>query len=660
MKRLFFLFFFALTALIFAACSDEGNGGGVGGDSDSGQVQKVKAFFYNDGIQIEIIEGYAGNFINLPTISRNGYTFNGWKVGTTSSIVKEKHIISADTDFTSDFTLNAPIEIRTPAQLENIKTSLDRNYRLMEDIDLSDYSAGTGWIPIGSKSSLFTGVLEGNGKKIYNLTINDPSNDYVGLFGYVSGARIADLTVELVDAGITGKTYAGGIVGYATGSSSNPVKIVNSHTKKSGSGSITVSGSSTANVGGIVGSAADYVTIIGCSNETMIIASHNAGGIAGYDNYHGSIYYSWNTGEVESIGSTYTYVYAGGIVGYSDDTLITNSHNIGEISATTGNRDAYAGGINGIGGNISNSYNIGYVRSVGNDIAYAGGITGKNSGNIMIRNYNKGDVYAESTGTSARAGGISGDLSGSSVNSYNTGKVSATTKASTPGFSYYAYSGGIAGYQSGGIKVSGNYNTGEIIATSDNTNAYSGGILGHQNSGSISENYNIGDISATTSASSRVYAAGIVGYQYGGTISGNYNTGDITATSTSTGTVYAAGIAGYMNGSRTITKNAAANSNVTGSSLNPDNITINRILAYTSGTPTTPLVNFALDTMSATFFDSIAQHGTDKTDTELKTESTYSADTSANGLGWKFGNDNENPWKMPEGSDYPLLYWQTD
>jgi hypothetical protein len=44
---------------------------------------------------------------------------------------------------------------------------------------------------------------------------------------------------------------------------------------------------------------------------------------------------------------------------------------------------------------------------------------------------------------------------------------------------------------------------------------------------------------------------------------------------------------------------------------------------------------------------------------ELETRSTYENDINGDGLGglgWKFGDDNDNPWKI--NGSYPYLYWQ--
>ncbi|MDR2034597.1 MAG: hypothetical protein LBP89_08210 [Helicobacteraceae bacterium] len=59
--------------------------------------------------------------------------------------------------------------------------------------------------------------------------------------------------------------------------------------------------------------------------------------------------------------------------------------------------------------------------------------------------------------------------------------------------------------------------------------------------------------------------------------------------------------------------------------------------------------------------DDLANHGIDKSDSDLKSQSTYSNATGADGLGWKFGNDKDNPWVWDAFDDYyyPTLYWQT-
>jgi hypothetical protein len=66
--------------------------------------------------------------------------------------------------------------------------------------------------------------------------------------------------------------------------------------------------------------------------------------------------------------------------------------------------------------------------------------------------------------------------------------------------------------------------------------------------------------------------------------------------------------------------------------------------------------------IGGSFNTNTQSHGISKTEAELKTQATYSGVVSGNGyggLGWNFGSDADNPWKMPAaGTGYPILYWQ--
>lgn len=68
--------------------------------------------------------------------------------------------------------------------------------------------------PIGSNTHSFAGNFDGNKKTISGLNINR-AGDYVGLFGYISGATIKDLTVN---GSVKGSSNVGGVVGYALNS----------------------------------------------------------------------------------------------------------------------------------------------------------------------------------------------------------------------------------------------------------------------------------------------------------------------------------------------------------------------------------------------------------------------------------------------------------
>lgn len=86
---------------------------------------------------------------------------------------------------------------------------------------------GQEWTPIGqyksySENVTYGGTFDGDGHTISGLSIN-ATTAYQGLFGYVKGGEIKDLTVAgSVTTSTTSSAYAAGIVGYGS-----PVTIEN-------------------------------------------------------------------------------------------------------------------------------------------------------------------------------------------------------------------------------------------------------------------------------------------------------------------------------------------------------------------------------------------------------------------------------------------------
>ena len=78
-----------------------------------------------------------------------------------------------------------------------------KTFVLAKDIDLKEYCEkykdDGGWTPIGNETNRFKGTFNGNGNIISNLTINRPSEDYQGLFGYISVGTILNLGIENVN-----------------------------------------------------------------------------------------------------------------------------------------------------------------------------------------------------------------------------------------------------------------------------------------------------------------------------------------------------------------------------------------------------------------------------------------------------------------------------
>ena len=267
---------------------------------------------------------------------------------------------------------------------EGIDQNTSANAKLMNDIDLSSVcgpklndESSVSWTPIGN-SSRYSGNFDGNGKTISGLYINDSSDNYQGLFGYVSGT-VKDLgvsgSVSGPDSG-TGNSV-GGVVGYNSGTVKNCYNT----------GSVSVPDSGTGNsVGGVVGY--NSGTVKNCYNTGKVSGPDSGsgsyvGGVVGWNLSSGNVENCYNTDSVNVSGS-----YVGGVVGLNHGS-VENCYNTGEVSAT-GN----VGGVVGynINSTVENCYNIGEV-SGGEDV---GGVVGYNYSGSVTTCYNTGEVSGNS------------------------------------------------------------------------------------------------------------------------------------------------------------------------------------------------------------------------------------------------------------------------
>lgn len=147
----------------------------------------------------------------------------------------------------NSFTISNANELAGLASIVNGKNnSPDKGFdfsgktiTLTADIDLSSYSGGTGWVPIGTHTTWtvswgtggtggvhddeFKGTFDGNNKVIRGLTINNNSSlGNQGLFGRINGAILKNIILENVN--VKGGSYVGGIAGRVENKSS----IINS------------------------------------------------------------------------------------------------------------------------------------------------------------------------------------------------------------------------------------------------------------------------------------------------------------------------------------------------------------------------------------------------------------------------------------------------
>ena len=386
-------------------------------------------------------------------------------------------------------TENDPYLIINPIQLNQLRNFLNKSdvyFKLMANIDLTDYledeNPSQGWQPVGNSSSAaFKGILDGNGNIISGLWINRGKNDYVGFFGYTSGATINNL--KITSNTIVGKDNVGGLSGYSDNSTFCNISISGKIQGASnvggaigGSGDNLTMTDITANVdasatgdyvGGLIGKNDAYsLSVSGCHvNNSKISGSNYVGGACGGNV---GVHYTSNT-----LSSCYIYAdvtgmeCVGGICGFSENYSRTvNLNNCGYVGNINGTK--YVGGLVGYmdegSSTQDNCFAIGSVYSIGD---YAGGLIGYGNANNNVSNsYFSGMV----SGVNYIGGLFGYKHSGSVFNCYSTASVSGTK-----------YVGGLVGESSSTIKTSVAINS-RVTATEGEV----GRIVGY-NKGSIPE-----------------------------------------------------------------------------------------------------------------------------------------------------------------------------
>jgi len=403
-----------------------------------------------------------------------------------------------------------------------------------------------GFKPIGNSSAPFNGSLDGAGYTIFNLTIDRPTEDMVGLFGYLdSGAAVFDLglantsiagddnvgavagrsegaiTNVSIDGDLAGDWDLGGIVGYNNGGTITNVTVsgnVTSIDQRTGGitgynkGTITnatcygnVTGPND-NVGGIAGY--NTGTITNTANYGKVTGDGNVGGIAGYNSASGTIASAANHGNVSSTGDM-----VAGIAGSNSGTVVSVV-NCGSISAHLSY--TVAGIVGDNSGSVTNATNFGDIDGSG----YVSGIVAHNDAATITNAVNYCNVEGYEL-----VGGIAGMArwSGNIItNTTNHGNVTGTGR----------WVGGILGWHYGGSTVADATNYGNVTGT----DAYVGGIMGI-NEGTTIVAVNYGEVTGAGD-----YVGGIAGDSVG-TISGAVNYGDVTGTYD-----YVGGIAGRSDG----------------------------------------------------------------------------------------------------------------
>ena len=304
--------------------------------------------------------------------------------------------------------------IYTAHQLQLMAVDLGASYVLGKSIDLSEtqqaselWNTATGFAPIGTIASPFTGSLGGGGFGITNLFVDTPTISGVGLFGAssgtLSGISLSGNVTGLNDVGLLVGLNSGAITqaklnGTVTGQMNvGGLAGENQNTIQSFAVNVVTDGNS--NVGGVTGDNSGTVEdgyALGAVNGTGN-AQTDLGGIAGLNS--GTVTIAYATGAVSGNATTSSNV--GGDVG--DDTTAS-----GEIDQTYATGVVTGGTkVGGVAGSVDTSAIIlqSYATGAVNGVTQVGGIAGLLTGAGQVnRSYASGVV----TGNAGTTGGLLG------------------------------------------------------------------------------------------------------------------------------------------------------------------------------------------------------------------------------------------------------------
>ena len=376
------------------------------------------------------------------------------------------------------FTGGGTTEIYDLSDLDNIRSDLNADYILMNDIDASgsaSWDGGNGFTPIGDESNPFNGTLNGNGYNITGLFINRTAYSvlFQALFHTISGnAIIRDLTLTSVS--IAGNNFTSSLV------SKNNGLIINTTVSGNISGVYGVAGLVSHNIG----------EIRDCHGSINVTGVERVGGLVSFNQNNAVVVNSSVQGQV-----TGTTEDAGGLVGFNSG-LVQNCS-----AVTTINGNFRVGGLVGSNyGHVRDSSTSGSVHSSSNG---AGGLIGYQSSYTVINCSSSSTVSGGSS-----IGGLVGAMgTATRINlSYSTGDVHGTNSV-----------GGLVGSASGSATISNCYSNGNVTATTQ-----AGGLVGGQSTVQIYNSYTISSVNGTN--------ANGLAHGYGYAVNSFWNT-DIYATS---------------------------------------------------------------------------------------------------------------------------------
>ena len=503
--------------------------------------------------------GVQNNGINKSNIENNpwGSESNPYIIGTRGQLVTLSNIVRGATNATnSQYTSDVYKYVKgTIASYGGAYFKLARSIASIGNIT-----------PIGTISNVFAATFDGNNNNLSGLNISVAGNN-VGLFGYISGATIKNLTVN---GSVKGSSNVGGVVGYALNSTienvtnnasvnadytdiSYTIRQVDA-TPVSGGDKNYPSGENAyqindGNVGtkycGTKKAPMSFIAEINNVQSIVGFAIQNATDTSGNPQRTPKKVTIWGSNNGNEIPSESWGQSGGGNKptswsGYTSWVEIYTSDDI-KLQSTDNRKN--------IEFDSTHTYRYYWVYIEGTDkqLQFAefdflsprdniGGVVGYASDTTITTIANNGSVSG-----SKNVGGIVGEFNslGKSVSgATNSGAITSSNTAA-----------GIVGKLTEG-SISGSKNTGRVTASvattiGEKTGAFLGGIAGWAN-GNVNNCYNSATVTTETSWGNSNIVGGIVGFLVNGkTVSYCYNSGTIVGSS------QIGGIIGYLPGART-------------------------------------------------------------------------------------------------------------
>lgn len=248
-----------------------------------------------------------------------------------------------------------PYQIYTSEDLYEMHYDYTAYYELRDDITLNDTIE-----PIGENRYAFEGQLNGNNYTIHNLHVEEPDDDFVGLFGSISEDGIVK-NINIKNSTVYGDTN----VGILTGENNGHIERVSvKHSYVNGN----------KFVGGIAG----------YNDGTMLMNNIYDSTINGNEMHTGNIT-GYNTNELIGVyaenNTIYGEKYTGNITGYNGDEI---AYAYSKYNSIISDENQYIGGFTGHNENlIQNTYSI---QNNDNIPTY----TFKNNG-VIINSYSTDD-----------------------------------------------------------------------------------------------------------------------------------------------------------------------------------------------------------------------------------------------------------------------------